>query len=430
MENKKNYKDLVIYILLGFMFLFLASKGNNIFSISDNFGYAFEQNINYSKLILNIKILSLNFAALIFFILLIISLSGKIRKQNFYLSPTLFLISLLLYLLRLLYETPNDIKLILAIIFNSCFLFFCWTTTKKNRFGIRNINNLINGSLFFSILFVWINVFIGLTGQGYVENIPRYFGITGHPNFLGVYSAHCAIIVAAFIFSNKLNFKNFLFFSITEFFSILLVVSSASRTALLMLIFGIALLFLHHTFISKKIIFKISTFIGISMLIIISIIFFWDSFFLIIESSQDSLSRLGSVENTRGDVWLTLISNFLKHPFIGNGYGAGASESSFLKLIASAGILPGILLLYSFYIAIKRSIKILINNSNLINWGLSGMAALTLVTIIGSFFEGYLYEQGGFLVLFFITETWIVSAVRLTKQKIESNNLLKKFTKK
>lgn len=426
-NNKNSYKENLIFLLLGFTLLFLSSKGNDIFLISDAMGYNFDQNINYSSFVLSIKLLSLNLAIVTFLILFFISFIGKKTRQPFYLSPILFGSSLLIYFFRLALEGLDILKLFLAILFNFSFLIFCWRATKNNysilsnnNSKIKNTDTLSNGILFFSIIFVWVNTLIGLSGQGYIENIPRYFGITGHPNFLGVFSAHCAVINLAFIFGNNLNHKKLLFFIATLILSISLVIASASRTALLMFFLGLILLIFRYFAILKRKKIKPITFIFLILATIISIFFLWDALLLIFEGGQESLSRLGSVENTRKEVWGTLITNFLKYPLIGSGYGAGASESSFLKLIATAGIIPGILLLFSFFITLKKSIKVLMNTSTPNNWAISGIAILSIVTILGSFFEGYLFEQGGVLVLFFLIETWIISTVKLNYKIIST----------
>ena len=88
---------------------------------------------------------------------------------------------------------------------------------------------------------------------------------------------------------------------------------------------------------------------------------------------------------------------------VGAGNNAGASESSLLKLSASAGAIPGLLLLISFYIVAKNSIRIILHRQAS-SFGIQCMAILSMVTILGSFFEGYLIQQGGYGPLLYTME--------------------------
>jgi hypothetical protein len=396
-------------VLLALMFFFLSIKGGDVLSTPLG-SYSLEQYIVYNSFVLEFKNNSLVVAfgilvILSFLILRLKSVNGLLR-----LTPFFFLISLILFFLRLSFESSEHLtSLVLAISFNIFFYLYCALMTKKCDQVAYFVDCLVFGLVGFSFLFVWGNFLIGINGQGFSDGLPRFLGLTSHPNFLGVLSAHSVIILLVFLQRCDFNFYLKFLMLLTLLLGFGLVFYSASRTAILMTFVGILLTLISSAGGSlKKSIWLIRLIAGLFLGAIVLYIF--SDFFESSLNFLDVLDRVINSGNTRDDIWSELMEHFYKNPIFGDGSLVESSENSLLKLIATAGFLPGIFFLLSIFGVIQYSLRVIFSKEKF-NFSMSCIAVLAIVTILGAFFEGYLIERAGFGPVLFFIEAFVLSLI-------------------
>src|SRR5690606_38875622 len=124
---------------------------------------------------------------------------------------------------------------------------FFLSTIAKSRHDLPEIINL--SFLVSGIIVIVANLIEYFLGYGYVPGIPRFFGTSSHPNFIGVQMAVFGIVIAGNIkFSSLL--PDLLKLSLLGS-SVFFLYISGSRTGIAVLLFGIYALVLSRRQLSK-----------------------------------------------------------------------------------------------------------------------------------------------------------------------------------
>ncbi|MEH6307509.1 hypothetical protein RYH73_17800 [Olivibacter sp. CPCC 100613] len=225
-----------------------------------------------------------------------------------------------------------------------------------------------------AIVFVAINVFLALYPGANVVWKGRLFGVTAHPNFLGMCTA-IAWIVSFALFMEGKTLKIKMFFLIAMLLSIYGSILTGSRTSLLSGTIGV-------TFISSYTM-KNSSFKPVFVLG--TLIF---GLFLYANLTLSSLDFAGR-GNTREGTWGSMLEQASELPLFGYGK-VGATTNAFLFSIVATGIFGTIFFFRSLLELIRLFFAKLPQYNNMIVNLFRGLAVFFLIS---STFEGYLLDS-------------------------------------
>ena len=115
---------------------------------------------------------------------------------------------------------------------------------EKNERGCAKVY-ISKALLLISITIVSLNAYNIAAGFGFAENVPRYFGITNHPNFMGVQLAIAMISICPYIEYSGLRsyggLLKYFFLSVSLLCGAFLLYNTGSRTALIFVAVGLFL---------------------------------------------------------------------------------------------------------------------------------------------------------------------------------------------
>lgn len=176
---------------------------------------------------------------------------------------------------------------------------------------------------------------------------------------------------------------------------ILLQLLTGSRTALLMLTWGISTLWL------SKNKFRANIFTALALLAL-----FGSFLFVVINSDVDSTFYRGEGgSNTRSEVWISMLHLITDRPWLGYGYFIEYSENSYLRSMIAFGIPFGIALSIATIFC-----AVILFSQSWINKQIPDKAehfffALMSSLLIGGIFEGFLIDSWSLPKLTFILLT-------------------------
>jgi hypothetical protein len=162
----------------------------------------------------------------------------------------------------------------------------------------------------------------------------RFLGVTTHPNFLGVAAAHCSVLFFSVWADRRLNRVPRMLAFAGGFLAAVLVATSGSRTGLLSMFFG---------FMALIFIVGVKRFARTAILLTPFLIAGIYLYIAHTSSSTDiAVGRVISTQDTRGATWLELLDVFISNPLLGVGYDTVGTASSYLRALASSGIVGSI----------------------------------------------------------------------------------------
>ena len=256
----------------------------------------------------------------------------------------------------------------------------------------------------FATIYIAINVLNMVSGYGFVPGNSRFFGTTAHPNFIGIQLAVCNIAIAANVLLKPLRqWKTLATASPTLVVGVVAQLATGSRTALVALVVGLAILLL----VKRK--FRIDP-----ILIIFTILIFgFFSYLALSPDTADGAFQRGTdgFSNTRAEAWSSMISLIIENPWFGNGYFIGFSENSYLRSMVAFGIPYGtaltIILCWIFSLHFRNSKRTAtdLNSPNHVYFALIGGL------LAGGIFEGYLVDSWSLskFILIFLSSTAILT---------------------
>lgn len=376
-----------------FSLFFAASFKNDGGAVVNSSDWSSLAIFPYFEILKNYSYVGFIFSGIFGFIL--ISRNNSIYFSNSRELLLLFFVLFIAAFRSIAFDGAWGIKFLIAFFI---FLFCCVISIQLiKHFGFNGFSKIFKKSLLLmSVVFISVNLANELLGFGYVVGVPRYFGITSHPNFLGVQMALFCIILITSINLSLIGF--FYFASFVAGFLVLFF--SGSRTGFLMLGVG-ALAYLQ---LIPNIKYKKLILLG-SMAVLV-----WIYAGL---NDEDLLvfDRGSTGADTRSSAWILLLEAFLSSPYFGVGFFSGASESSYLKMFALYGIFYGLAYLTLILIVLKNIFK---STKKYIFLNSELYFSLLLALLVGGFFEGYLVDAFSVpvLLLFFLILISAYSKVR------------------
>ena len=334
------------------------------------------------------------------------------------LSPSLisFMLFFLYYIMRLLFDALPLDKLVAAFFGQIVLTLLVAFYFSPGKHLVKKVDDFLLALRGWAVIYTMLTFVNLLAGYGYALGVPRYYGVTSHPNFAGVALAISSIVLFDLFVRNKLE-KLYLVISFSLFaLSSYLCFLTASRTAFMMyaVFLGIYVYLRFGRSVSSRFLLLM-----LSGLVAVVFVFLWNSHVFV---GNDVISRVSHAGNDRSEVWSTMTDIMIKNFVFGAGYDIGASESSYLKALGSTGGIFGSLYMVSILSTLFFSLKVMFAPRRLSTaFSFSPLfVALSIGLILGAVFEGYLVELAGPWVFLFIAGGQIVFSVykagRISKQ--------------
>jgi len=302
---------------------------------------------------------------------------GRMDKNQSIGTPTglvcYFIFQLIIVLTDFLYKSDfQDFFVRIGFIILT-FLYFFYVLRSLPLYGSIGKGVLV---YFFygALIFVAINVFLALYPGANVVWKGRLFGVTAHPNFLGMCTA-IAWIVSFALFMQAENFKIKIFFLLAMCLSIYGSILTGSRTSLLSGTLGIAFI---SSYTMKNSSFK-------PVFVLFMLIF---GLFLYANLTLKSLDFAGR-GNTREGTWASMLERASELPLFGYGR-VGATTNAFLFAIVATGLFGS----FFFFRSLIELVRLFFEglpqyNKTIVNL----FRGLAVFFLISSTFEGYLLDS-------------------------------------
>lgn len=385
-------------LLIAFYFLLFVSMGfkNDIDEIKNSLYYSSLEYPSYVEFLKRNSLYVFISSVLIGFILVVnlylINLKITSNKYSF----LLFFITILFCIRSFFVDYSFGFKIFQSILmYLSVFLViskinYKYGMVENNKFFLLSLN-------IFSIFYSSVCFVSYLSGYGFVEGNVRYFGVTIHPNYMGVNMAICSFILLYNLV--VLGFKYNIPFLLCSLYLLLL---TGSRNSLIL--FSISLLFL--CIFNRNLLMKFFSFIFI-------VIF---SSYLYLIKDSDQFDRGSGGQNTRAEAWVNMMDMIEKKPLLGLGYFQGDSENSYMRVAIAFGLPMALLfvfLIISLIYFYNKHKKIDISNLGLLGF------CLLLGMSSSAFFEGYLMDLWSLPKILFLMLIFL--AVKRSSPLIRSN---------
>jgi len=282
-------------------------------------------------------------------------------------------------------------KLFLALLISS-FIFFVSGRLIARQGAAPFKTATTKAFVYFATILILTNGFIHILGYGFVPQNPRFFGTAIHPNFIGVQLSICNIIIASRFLATPRKAGKLFFFTAVLCLGLWLMLSSGSRTSLVIFLTGAAVL----TTAGNK--YRIKWW----MIVMMGIILLAGIYIASAPTLQMAFYRGEGGGNTRTEAWATMIEQILEHPWIGHGHYTGQSENSYLRAMSAFGIPYGIgMIAILIACATRLLMQSLLNKSDQAS-SQHLFLALILAISVGGIFEGYIADSWSLPKLVFI----------------------------
>jgi O-antigen ligase len=238
---------------------------------------------------------------------------------------------------------------------------------------------LVRAIAAYGVVFVIANVAQFVVNPAVVEQNSRFFGTTGNPQHAGAVLA-CVLLPMAYLMTRPGRSKaTRLFMSAILSATVIFLLWTGSRTALLMAVVGLGLLFrarLGRLAIGGVVVGGL-VLLGLNVLL----------------PDRDVVSeRLVSTLDTRSVVWQRLTDDFLRNPLFGTISGElGISENSYLSILARFGLVGALPFIVAAILITRSMFKLQRVRRRLDDTMLADLTTAGLVQLaVGAIFEGFL----------------------------------------
>lgn len=280
------------------------------------------------------------------------------------------------------------------------FLMFNIAGPILNNNFTKNFRNILYKHLLFSLPLIFLIDCFYIIYYKRITSAGHFEGFLESPNLTGVISA-LNILIFIIYFLRETNYKKNILQLSFIFLCIPILLSSASRAAILSLIICLPFLFI----INKK---KISFLLVLFILIGLFSFNYIEPFYKILINKIEARNSSGDITAGRSNMYVDNFSDFKKNPISGVGFynmysvsnskinddGSLEYPSGWLFILSSTGIFG-----FSYFIFLLRFYLISYFKLNFSRKILLFLFITFL--IVHSNFEGYIYSGGGLLFCFF-----------------------------
>jgi hypothetical protein len=229
----------------------------------------------------------------------------------------------------------------------------------------------------------------------------RFNGVTSHPVFCGVISSLgvCAglhLLLAGSV--KKITRWSSIFCVLV---GIAFVIMSGTRTAIVVLSISLLGVLYQHLRGSRLVLALVAACLVLGSVKV--------TLFYLRESENISEMRITSAENTRVDAWQRLWAVFTEYPMLGLPGQGG--ESSYLRILASGGVLGGLPFGFGIIFFSVSLVQIFISRG--ISRESGSIVGLGVSLLVLGIFEGYMLDQITFSLLALLMTMSSVTSIRL-----------------
>jgi len=361
-------KERILLIICSLIFLLASFRTGT--SGDDALDYSVP---NFIALLQNF---SLPLIGLLMLISILINL-GRVDKNNDIGVPVglicYFIFQLIIILTAFLYKSDYQDFFVRGGFIVITFIYFFYVIRSLPLF--KSIRHGVLIYFFYgACLFVAVNVLLSVYPGASVVWKGRLFGVTAHPNFLGMCTA-LSWVVSFALFMYAKGFKAKVFFMAAVMLSIYGSILTGSRTSILSgtmgIIFMLAYTMKNSSF--KPVLILCMMFLGL---------------YAYANLTLESLDFAGR-GNTREGTWASMLEQASELPFFGYGK-IGATTNAYLFSIVATGIFGSIFFFRSLIELIRLFFYNLLQNNKMIVNLFRGLAIFFLVS---STFEGYLLDS-------------------------------------
>lgn len=362
-------KERILLIICSFVFLLASFRTGT--SGDDALDYFVPA---YISLIQN---LSLPLVGLLMLVSIFINLSRTGKNETIGVPFGLvcyFIFQLIIVLTAFVYKSDFQDFAVRAGFIVLTFLYFFYVIRSLPLHVSLKEGGVLIYFLYGASVFVAINVFLYLYPGANVVWKGRLFGVTAHPNFLGMCTAICWIVSFAFWTQAK-GFKTKIFFLIGLLLGIYGSILTGSRTSILSGTLGMTVIMSYSMKDSAfKPVFMLSVMLG--------------GLVLYANLTLASLDFAGR-GNTREGTWASMLEQASELPLFGYGK-VGATTNAFLFAIVATGIFGSFFFFRSLIEIIRLFFKGLPQyHKTIVNL----FRGLALFFLVSSTFEGYLLDN-------------------------------------
>ena len=298
-------------------------------------------------------------------------------------------------------ETGHVAKILMSFLI--CVIVIVSVCHVIDKYGVERWSGCLDQSIFgFGAVLVAANFPDYVRGFGFVADNPRMFGSASHPNFFGVQLAICAL---AFLAVAMKSGRPALRIGAVMLMgpSLILLLATGSRTAMLMFGFGSALAIWVRLGLPAWVGFMAAALAVLSTFYVLGAVD--------LSGYSEVFARQGDVE-TRGYAWTVLLEAIGKSPLVGYGDFIDASENSLLR----AAVLYGIAYALGVTLVICILLVIGIVRSECEEQIFSNTAGYGAAILVGSNLEGFLADM--------FSPIWLVAVMLIASTVIEGKRAM------
>jgi hypothetical protein len=260
--------------------------------------------------------------------------------------------------------------------FSSVVSALSWDISKKQ--------NVPQAIFYGSMVFCSINLVIYLASIGNVMWKGRLFGVTGHPNFLGISAAICFTISSCLFYYEKDKLKKAIFL-LGIVVGLWVCILTGSRTSIISSLAALS-------------VFSINQLPNIYVKVILTCLSVLLAIFLFSTVDREQVDYAGR-GNTREQTWKELYLEAAELPIFGKGR-VGATTNSYLFAIVAGGVLGAIF----FFISLAQASTIYFQHfRGSASFYINICRATLIILLVGSIFEGFLLDSIGMPVFLYWT---------------------------
>jgi len=271
------------------------------------------------------------------------------------------------------------------------------------------------GLVLFAYAFCLLNLALILAAPDQVVFRDRFFGTTSHPNTYGFIAAICASTILVRLVSVPVRRMIATLGDLSVFaVSFGTMLWSGSRTSVLSFAFILLVFFTvmggWRNWSPRR---QTWQHMLLSLCVIVAIVAAMNLRFPFLMDA--AIDRFADAGNTRGETWSMMWSAFASNPFFGVGPDLSGTANSYLRVLASLGIVGGIGLIVLIYHALKAaagcrstSLRPARNHQRVL------LGSLTIGILFGSIFEGFLMERYALPVVLFLLSLGTIALPRGT----------------
>lgn len=363
-----DWKTITIYFLMAVMVFFASFRAPN--AEAEALSYSVP---GYIGMLQNLSLLIVMVCAMI-----ALFLTFVYRKTGHTARPNLLIYYYVFHLVVLACDLANSGTLedfLTRVVFATVVFLFFYYVVSPLPFYAADRYHVLNAYFLGSLLFLLLNLGLHLTGVASLIWKGRFFGLTTHPNFIGLCGAVTAALSFALFYGEKSGIGRVLYV-IGLLAGLWVCILSGSRTSLL----GSAASIVTVLFFSVK---------DYSLKPLLILLILLGSILAISYVDLQSLDYANR-GNTREETWASMYQEASQLPFFGRGR-SGATTNAYLFAVVAGGVFGA----FFFFRTIFSAIGAFFSRNLGTHYSAVIRCSIVALILVTSMLEGYLLDAAG-----------------------------------